>query len=191
MIFTVKPKNMKIQIDLVRLTTYNISADEYTFLLLRLLGKTVPKIISDRVNLVSLQQREFIKIVEGGFAKRPKLTKLFASVLESSKVEDWIDDWRYIWPSGVKSGGKLVRGSKADCTKKMKMFLARTNYTKDEVFAAATAYVLERKHHRYNYMSLANYFIKKDDDSPLEAWCEQLKEDGDRETSYGEFHKEI
>lgn len=182
---------MKIQIDTVRLVKYGISADEYTFLLLRLLGKTVPEIINDRVNLVSLQKREFIKIVEGGFAKRPKLTKLFASVLESSKVEDWIDEWRYIWPSGVKSGGKLVRGSKVDCTKKMKLFLARTNYTKDEVFAAATAYVLERKSHRYNYMSLANYFIKKDDDSPLEAWCEQMKEDGDRETTYGEFHKEI
>lgn len=182
---------MKTEIDIKKLVKYNINTDEYVFMLLRLLGKPVPEIISSKVSLNSLQERGFIKIVEGGFAKREKINKLFASVLETAKVEDWIDEWRRIWPSGVKSGGKPVRGSKVDCTKKMKIFLSRTGYTKEDVFSAAHAYVLERKASRYQYMTLANYFIKKDDDSPLEAWCEQLAEDTERQEDYGSFHKEV
>jgi len=182
---------MKVEIDLAKLSRYGLTADEYIFLLLRLIGKAVPEVIKNNVSLESLQTREFIKIVEGGFAKRAKLTKVFSAVLETAKVEEWIDEWRHLWPSGVKSGGKPVRGSKVDCTKKMKVFLARTGYTKDEVFAAANAYCLERKAHRYSYMTLANYFIKKDDDSPLEAWCEQLAEDTTRAEDYGGFHKEV
>lgn len=182
---------MRVELDLAKLVKYQLTADEYTFLLLRLLGKKVPPIIENSVSLESLQEREFIKIVEGGFSKRSKLTSLFSAVLETAKVEDWIDEWRNLWPSGIKSGGKPVRGSRIDCLKKMKLFLARTGYTKQDVFAAAQAYVLERKHHRYQYMTLANYFIKKDDDSPLEAWCELMQEDTERQTSFGDFHKEV
>jgi len=183
--------NMRVEIDLAKLTRHDISADEYTFILLKLLGKEVPDIIKNRVSLESLEERSFLKIIPGGFSKREKITKLFASVLESAKVEDWIDEWRHIWPSGVQSGGKPVRGSKDDCTKKMKVFLGKTGYTKQQVFDAAQAYVLERKHNRYQYMTLANYFIKKGDDSPLEAWCEQLDEDTSRQEDYGSFHKEV
>lgn len=182
---------MKVELDLNKLVKHEITANEYIFLLLRILGKKVPEIVEKSVSLESLESRGFIKIVEGGFAKRTKLSLLFKSILETAKVEDWIDEWRNIWPSGIKSGGKLVKGSRGDCIKKMKLFLARTGYTKEEVFAAAQAYVIERKHNGYKYMSLANYFIQKDNDSPLEAWCEQLKEDTSRQEDYGQFHKEI
>jgi hypothetical protein len=182
---------MKIELDLDKLVRSELCANEYLFLLLRLTGRQVPSTINDKVNLESLEERGFIKIVEGGFSKRPKLNTLFSNIIETATVEDWIDEWRCLWPPGIKSGGKLVRGSKAACLQKMKVFLARTGYSKEEVFAAAQAYVLERKHHRYNYMTISSYFIKKDDDSPLEAWCEQLKEDTTRTEDFGQFHKEI
>lgn len=182
---------MRVELDLSKLIRYEINADEYIFLLLRVLGKKVPEIIEKSVSLESLQEREFIKIVEGGFSKRTKLSQMFSAVLETANVEDWIDEWRNLWPVGEKSGGKPVRGSRMDCLKKMKLFLARTGYTKEQVFAAAQAYVLERKHHRYQYMTLANYFIQKDNDSPLEAWCELISQDTERQQSFGEFHKEV
>jgi hypothetical protein len=182
---------MKIELDMKRIISYGITPNEYVFLLLRILKKPVPEIVNNSVSLKTLQDKGFIKLVEGGFAKRPKLSRLLDSVLETSEVESWIEEWRNLWPSGVKSGGKLVKGSKTDCVKKMKEFLARTNYSKNEVFAATLAYVTERKNHGYKYMSLSNYFIQKKNDSPLEAWCEQIAEDSTREETYGAFHKEI
>jgi len=178
-------------VDLVKIEKAGISSDEYIFLFLRLLGKEPPKIISENVKPEKLQKQGYIKIVDGGFVKRPKLEKLFAALLATTNVEDWIDEYRHIWPSNIKSGGKPVRGGKADCVKKMKAFLVRTGYTKEQILSAALAYVLERKGHDYQYMTLANYFIQKDKDSPLEAWCELMEEDEERVKSFGTFHKEV
>ena len=52
---------MKIQVDLSKITKENISADEYIFLYLRLLGKEPPSTISDNVSPEKLQQKGFIK----------------------------------------------------------------------------------------------------------------------------------
>jgi hypothetical protein len=182
---------MKIDINLTVLLRHDISADEYVFLYLSLLGKEIPNVIFRKIDLKPLQDKGFIKIVDEAFIKRPKLSALFASTIETSKVEDWIDEWRDIWPKGYKSGGKPVRGSKQDCIKKMKAFLTRTGYTKDQVTSAALAYVLDRKGKNYQYMTIANYFIQKGDESSLEAWCELLAEEGDRVKDFGEFHKEV
>jgi hypothetical protein len=182
---------MKIDVDLLKIERAGICANEYIFLYLRLLGRTVPKTILDNISLKSLEDKGFIKVVDEGFVKRPKLAAMFKNMLSVDEIESWIDEWRHIWPSGIKSGGKLVRGTRYDCANKMLNFLKETSYTKEEVFAAAKAYCLERKSANFEYMTIANYFIKKGNDSPLEAWCEQLKEEGDRVGEHGEWHKEI
>ena len=182
---------MKITVDLSKVIKADVSVNEYVFLYLLSLGKEVPTFILLDVDLKSLEIKGFLKIVDSGFVKRPKLSALFASAIQSEKVADWIDEWRDIWPKGYKSGGKPVRGSKQDCIKKMEVFLKKTDYTKDDVMSAALAYVLDRKNNNYQYMTTANYFIQKGNDSSLEAWCELLKEDGDRIKNHGEFHKEV
>ena len=182
---------MKIVVDLGKVIKANVSVDAYIFLYLLSLGKEVPDFISENVDLEVLQNEGFIKIVDNGVVKRPKLSALFAAAIESEKVADWIDEWRDIWPKGYKSGGKPVRGSKQDCIKKMEVFLKNTDYTKDDVYAAALAYVLDRKNKGYQYMTIANYFIQKGNDSALEAWCELLGEEGERVADHGTFHKEV
>ena len=182
---------MKIVIDLGKVIKAGVSVNDYIFLYLLSLGKEIPPEIFEHVDLKTLENKGFLKIVDDGVIKRPKLSALFSAAIESSKVEDWIDDWRDIWPKGYKSGGKPVRGSKQDCIKKMEIFLKRTDYTKDDVYAAALAYVLDRKNKGYQYMTIANYFIQKGNDSALEAWCELLGEEGERVADHGTFHKEV
>lgn len=182
---------MKIEIDLAKLISNDISSDEYIFLYLLLLGKEKPDVIVRKIDPVPLQDKGFIKIVDEGFIARPKLKSMLATTIETTTVESWIDDWRNIWPKGYKSGGKPLRGTKADCIRKMKAFLRRTNYTKDDVFTAAQAYILDRKKNNYQYTTIANYFIQKDSDSSLESWCEMISEEGDSSSQFTEFHKEV
>ena len=53
---------MKIDINLTVLLRHDISADEYVFLYLSLLGKEIPNVIFRKIDLKPLQDKGFIKI---------------------------------------------------------------------------------------------------------------------------------
>lgn len=104
-------------------------------------------------------------------------------------VKDWIEEWRNLFPKGIKSGGYPLRGSKKGCLRKMKKFLKENpTITKDEIFHATEKYLNERKKENYEYTKVADYFIEKDNMSLLHSYIENL--DYERNTDYGKTMKE-
>ena len=100
-------------------------------------------------------------------------------VKEDNKVEDkvdnWIDKWVRMFPSGVKSGGKLLRSDAKSCLIKMKQFLKDYPYDKDTIFKATLNYLADKKEENWQFTRCAIYFIsKRGEGSDLAAECEKL-----------------
>jgi hypothetical protein len=170
---------MNIQIDLNKLHTEGLTPNEYIYLYLTV--NKIPLLSALPCDLEKLQKLGYIKITsEDELVLRSKINKLFTTVDIAGDVDTWIDDWRHIWPDGVKSGGRPVRGTKSECIKKMKAFIQKNKqFSKSDIFAAALAYSIERKRDGYKFMVCADYFINKQDSgSMLEAWCDDMKSRG-------------
>lgn len=169
---------MKIELDLNKLEELGITPNEYTFILLSVL-ELDSSLLMNMLDLEKLQSKGYLKITPDGVSLRAPSRTLVNSISKVTKVEEWIDEWRNLWPSGVKSGGRPIRGNRGDCLKKMTSFIETTSYTKEEIIAATLAYIIDRKHDRnYAYMTCADYFIKKEGTSLLESWCEEMKTRG-------------
>lgn len=168
---------MKIQIDLSKLDNLNITPNEFIFMYILSTTGVLRKNYVDNSDLDKLQKEGYIKIMPNdGVNLRAKAIALFP--IKTAGVEVWIEDWRAIWPIGVRSGGRPVRGNKSDCLLKMTKFMESTEYTKEEIMASTFAYVTQKKHEDYKYMISADYFIRKDNCSLLESWCEDMKARG-------------
>lgn len=104
------------------------------------------------------------------FIDKPKKSKI-----SKDDVEEWIDDWFNLFPKGVKSGGYLVRSDKQGCLNKMRKFINRyPNYNKDIILKATADYIDYSRINNWKFMSLAHYFIIKNDVSILAAQCESI-----------------
>jgi hypothetical protein len=78
-------------------------------------------------------------------------------------VNSWIEDWRELWPKGVKSAGRPVRGDKQGVIKKMMAFCAQyPEYTRSQIFEATKLYIFDKKLNNFTYMTCADYFIYKE-----------------------------
>lgn len=106
---------------------------------------------------------------------RQKALDLFQSKDEQS-VEEWINDWVQLFPSGIKSGGYYIRGNKEDCLKKMIKFLKVRRYNKEQVFQATKNYIARKAKENYSYMMKAEYFIEKDGISALASEISNMGE---------------
>jgi hypothetical protein len=168
---------MKIQIDVSKLDKLNITPNEFILMYIISINNSIHTNCATNSDLEKLQREGYIKIVaDNGIVLRAKGAALLPSKV--ANVELWIEDWRSIWPIGVRSGGRPVRGNKADCLMKMTKFMESSEYTKDEIMASTFAYVTQKKHEDYKYMISADYFIRKDNCSLLESWCEDMKARG-------------
>jgi len=99
-------------------------------------------------------------------------------------VNDWINDWRELWPAKQKSGGRRVRGDKQGVTKKMIAFLSiYPKTTKEEIFEATKQYLHEKRQVDWKMISCADYFISKNGTSLLAGAVEEVLENG---TNYTE-----
>jgi DNA-directed RNA polymerase beta' subunit len=115
------------------------------------------------------------------------LTNKYHKILnrEKANVESWINEWRNLWPKGVRSGGYYIRGNRENVLYKMKLFLEFYPYcTKDLIFKATKNYIEKMAIDGYKYSKLAHYFIMKDDTSILADECESVIDDE-------EFEKEV
>jgi hypothetical protein len=142
-----------------------------------------------------LQARGFIKISADGIIPRQPLIDLFKEEVNSNNVKEWIQEWRLLWPEGVKTMGRPVRGDKSGCLKKMTTFIKSERVTKDEIFEATKIYVFEKKRDDYKAMTCADYFINKDGISVLSALIEDIRTKGTKfkevESSGSNFYKEL
>jgi len=109
----------------------------------------------------------------------------------SKGVEEWIDDYRELFPKSVTSGGYPVRGDRKACIKKMQQFIKENpEYSNKELILNATRSYINRKElENFRYMKLAHYFIMKDKVSSLASECEMILEseiNSDKNSSFEE-----
>jgi len=172
---------------------HKLSPDEYVYLYYLVTGMICP--VRTMVSLELLEKKGFIKITENKIVARQKsIDFLLGSELSETdkpiatsksaknkelvgSVDDWIQEWRELFPAGIKSGGYPVRSPKSGCATKMKFFIkSNKEVTKEMIFSATKKYVAERALKRYEYMTLAHYFISKNSISLLEGYIEQIEE---------------
>jgi len=91
---------------------------------------------------------------------------------------EWAEEWRELWPKGVKSGGYLVRSHIKDISTKLSRFQKKYKYPKETIFKATEQYLQEKQLQGYGFIKTAAYFIEKSGISTLAELCEAL-ESGD------------
>jgi hypothetical protein len=167
-----------ITIDVSKLEKLELDPTSFIYLYYRVQGITpIPDIIEKQANYELLDNLGYIKWINNGdiINIRPKAKAIFKDVANALDLDSWINEWRDIFPEGVKSGGRPVRGTKSGCIGKMKAFINRTGYSKSDIFYATKAYLAERKKDGYKFVICADYFISKDGNSVLEAYCEDME----------------
>tara|TARA_R110000803_G_scaffold71102_4_gene134180 strand:+ start:19137 stop:19754 length:618 start_codon:yes stop_codon:yes gene_type:complete len=170
------------------LVEHSLTPNEFVYLYYLVNGKMLP--ITINITLIPLQEKGFIKIMpEGKVQVRQKTINLFKLPITSEEkqiteavnnsqklsttVDQWISEWRDLFPMKIKTGGYPVRGTKQGCIKKMKSFIkANPGVTKEMIFKATKRYLEERRQTGYAYMKMADYFINKDGASMLETYIE-------------------
>lgn len=190
---------MDITINLLKIQKHGLTPTLYCFLYCLQADIEFPWKLSDS-QIKALEESEWLKITNDGLFTRAKFRTTFKKELEgllaSERVEDWITEWRSLWPSKVKSASRPVIGDKQGVLKKMTLFVKENKeYTKQEIFDATKAYLYEKERDSHRYMTCADYFISKDGSSMLASWIETIRLNGhsllNTERSGGHFHKEI
>lgn len=137
--------------------------------------------LKEKMNL-KLEHLGYLKVTEEGGILRQKCDNLFKKGIPSEESVDlWVEEWRNLFPIGVKSGGRPVRGDKQGVAKKMKAFVKENpTVTKEEIMDAAKLYVFDASLKSYQYMICADYFISKNNSSMLGAMVEDIQARGSR-----------
>ena len=146
--------------------------------------------------LISLQEKQFIKLIDQEIIIREK-SKLLLDFLsiessysdyKSKKVvkkstrtisegfDEFIEEYRNLW-KGLKVGSM---GSPMACKEKMLRWMGENpNYSKEDILKAARIYI--NSLNNYQYLQAAHYFIYKKDgkeeDSRLSAFIEEKEVD--------------
>jgi hypothetical protein len=168
-----------MELDINLLVEERITPNTYVYLYYLVNNMICP--ITMTVDVKKLESHGYIKVTKGKVIARQKAIKLlegeeYVYQEELYRVEEWIDEWREIFPKGIKSGSHFVRGSRQGCLSKMRSFIRNhKKVTKEQIFKATQLYVEERKKERYAYCKVADYFISKSQVSMLESYIEQLE----------------
>ena len=168
---------MIIELNIDKLKKEKITPDEAVFLYILSINSDI--IYPLKIDVHSLEERGWIKINKNknGTLSSILLNNKTFNFFSKKEIncESWIEEWRNLFPSGVKSGGYSVRGDKQGILKKMKDFMKNNpKFTKEIIFKATENYINTKKKDGYNYMKLAHYFIQKDGVSELASLCEEL-----------------
>jgi len=178
-------------LDLNFLYEQNISPEEFlTLIYLNNNGETTKEI------LISLQEKQFIKLIDQEIILREK-SKLLLEFLsiessysnykdkkiikKSNRIinegfDEFIEEYRNLW-KGLKVGSM---GSPNACKEKMERWMKENpNYSKEDILKAARIYI--NSLNNYQYLQAAHYFIYKKDgkeeDSRLSAFIEEKEVD--------------
>lgn len=186
---------MELIINLQKLGEEGLSPNEYCYLMCW--HKKIEHFTFPEADAFKLQTLGYGKITPDGFIIRQKFIDFIKDDVSPIDVPNWIQEWREIWPEGVKTMGRPVRGDKAGCITKMTTFVRQNpKVTKEQIFDATKIYVFEKAQKGYSHMTCADYFIKKDGISLLAALVENLQGRESylnrmQEEGKGIFHKEV
>jgi len=106
----------------------------------------------------------------------PKSLKLLGDV---HYVESWINEYRDLFPSGVYSGNRPVKGSRAACINKInKLLKIEPNLSKNVILDATRKYIERARSQQFKYMTSADYFIEKDEARMILTYVEDVQATG-------------
>lgn len=186
---------MELACNLDRIKKAKLTPSLYCYLVFLYSKQKYPWKIGEG-QLKYLQDGGWLKIGPEGPVIRGLFKQKFKKYLTVFEVENWIEDWRNLFPPGVKSCDRPVKGSKSGCLKKMKIFMqANPDISKEQVMSATKAYVFEKSLKGFKFITCADYLIEKEGVSLLESLIEH---DGYRgnlldklEGSGSDWHKEV
>lgn len=94
---------------------------------------------------------------------------------KQSEFEEFMKKYMEIFPEKVYSGNSLpVRSNPKLCKSKMISFIKEYKYDYETILKATESYVKKCKQGNYNFMKTSYYFIKKDGESILETYCQEV-----------------
>jgi hypothetical protein len=191
---------MEIFVNLTDLEELNLTPSLYCYLA-TLYYKQEYNVVSENLKRhmdTKLEQLGYLKVTEEGPVLRSKCDTMFKKGVPSEEsVDEWIEEWRDLFPKGVKSGNRPVRGDRKGVYTKMKVFVKNNpKVTKEQIIDATRQYVFDANLKSYQYMICADYFISKNGSSMLGAMIEDVEDRGStlRNTESGggsSWHREI
>lgn len=174
---------MIIEVDLEKLDKHGLSPNDYIALFLK--ADNVD--CNYPIDMSYMQKQGYIKITDEGFDLRKPALALLNRKIEADSVEMWIEDWRGLFPR-MQINGYPVRGSKEGCLRKMKTFLKRNDFTKEEIYRATCEFIEAKRKVNFAFMTQAHYFIEKDGISLLASLCENVRM-GDTQSTEDVFNR--
>lgn len=171
---------MIINLNTEKIKNHGLTINEYV--LLYLLYNNFFELASENSSpVLDLEIKGFLKDTDCGLVLRKKSIDLFSGqvpeVLEG--LDAFVESYRNLFPSGVKSGGRLVKGDRLGCLSKLKNFKIKyPEYTQEDIIDATRAYIDLKKKNGWQMMTSADYFIEKDKLSMLASYIEDIKTRG-------------
>jgi len=183
---------MVLTIDTNILMLLDISINDYYLLALIYHKEKTPTITAE--DILNLEKKEFIKDTPDGIILRTKGSNLFKdnTTNKGVEMEAFVYKYRELFPIGVKSGGRLVRGDKVGVFEKFKRFFVKyPEYTQEDILEATKVYIDTKRAVNWSMMVSADYLIEKDKQSQLASYCELIKRVGVKSTNTGGTTKGI
>lgn len=176
-------KMMKIMMNLEKLKNLNLTPNDYVYLVLL----NQKQKCYFKHNIFNLESLGYIKESIDEDGKSEVILRTPAKVLLKSMgvnneedIEAFVERYRALFPTGVKTAGLPVRGDKQGCIKKMKAFKAKYDYTDEEILEAVRVYLAIKKKDNWRATTTAHYFIEKDGVSILASMCEDIRSNGSK-----------
>jgi hypothetical protein len=92
----------------------------------------------------------------------------------NSDFDSFVDEYYALWPNKVVTGNTLVKSGLSTCKQKLFTFIKETKYDRETILKATQTYINVCKSNGWGYMKTAYNFIKKDSESVLKDYCEQV-----------------
>ena len=127
------------------------------------------------IYLKILEKKEYIKIDKEIITLTDKAYKEAKLPVNIQVSLEFVDQFRNLFPEGVRTSGYLVRGDKKGCLKKLqKFFKDNPHISKEEVLQATKNYIKRSEQQFYEKLQLAHNFIEKNGVSTLLSEVESL-----------------
>lgn len=130
------------------------------------------KLVADELLVEGMNGHRFVDPINIEIEVDKPMTKAEKVV----NVEDWIEEWRELFPKGLNSNGYPYRGDKSACLAKMQTFIRNNGYSKEEIMNATKIIINRFKLKDYEFMPLAHYMIEKNRVSSLKQYCDMVKD---------------
>lgn len=131
----------------------------------------------EQVNGVPSLVHSFYEKDSAALPKEKTVNPSKAKKILNKSVEKWIEEYRGLFPKGVKSTGLdyPVRGDRIQCIFRMKNFLVEYGYSKEIILKATEMYIKEQKAKGWHMTKKSHKFIKDMNGSVLSEYCELIE----------------